>query len=221
MEFEILLQNGDKALLSAKNQYIVADGFQGSEWSYGGYYTHWEREDKKASKLAAALDRYRELVEDEYVSYARLQELASKFAEGLLLDDEPSADAYFLDNCSMTWSEQKFLGIDCKCYMVIARKPCGEKIYPTYHTKSPHAAVEKWFGLNKEYPMCVAIVANNRDAKELLEWSAEHEADVRKLYENGCHYKWDYFIEAVKRYAKSIEDKNPEGCDMVFPFCVG
>lgn len=96
MEFEILLQNGDKALLSAKNQYIVADGFQGSEWSYGGYYTHWEREDKKASQLAAALDRYRELVEDEYVSYARLQELASKFAEGLLLDDEPSADIFWI-----------------------------------------------------------------------------------------------------------------------------
>lgn len=63
--------------------------------------------------LQKAVDCFRRKSEYEYISRARLEELATLFKDGLIEDDEIEALHYFDDVCEMTPEEEKFFGIEC------------------------------------------------------------------------------------------------------------
>ena len=67
--------------------------------------------DNQASALASAIDYFRMRTEDDYISRARLEELATLFKDGLIEDDEYEAMIYFDEVCEMEEHEKKFFGI--------------------------------------------------------------------------------------------------------------
>ena len=118
MKYNIILRNGRYALLEMETQYVVACGFdetqsEGSQWSQGYYYTHWNTSEiVKQRMLSAALEYYRNLTETDYIPRCRLEELATQFKDGLIEDDEESAMEYFDSEYEMSESEKKFFGIE-------------------------------------------------------------------------------------------------------------
>ena len=117
MKYTILLRNGRYALLEMETQYVVACGFdetqsEGSQWSQGYYYTHWNTSEiVKQRMLSAALEYYRTLTETDYIPRCRLEELTTLFKDGLIADDEESAMEYFDEVCEMSKNEKEFFGI--------------------------------------------------------------------------------------------------------------
>ena len=117
MKYNIILRNGRYALLEMETQYVVACGFdetqpEGSQWSQGYYYTHWNTSEiVKQRMLSAALDNYRMLTETDYIPRYRLEELATQFKDGLIEDDEEQALIYFDEVCEMSDEEKEFFGI--------------------------------------------------------------------------------------------------------------
>ena len=118
MKYNIILRNGRYALLEMKTQYVVVCGFdktqsEGSQWSQGYYYTHWNTSEiVKQRMLSAALEYYITLTETDYIPRCRLEELATQFKDGLIEDDEEQALIYFDEVCEMTESEKEFFGIE-------------------------------------------------------------------------------------------------------------
>ena len=118
MKYNIILRNGRYALLEMETQYVVACGFdetqsEGSQWSQGYYYTHWNTSEiVKQRMLSAALECYRTLTETDYIPRCRLEELATQFKDGLIEDDEKSAMEYFDEVCEMSDEEKEFFGIE-------------------------------------------------------------------------------------------------------------
>ena len=118
MKYNIILRNGRYALLEMETQYVVACGFdetlpENQQWSQGYYYTHWnDSEIVKQRMLSAALDYYRILTETNYIPRCRLEELATKFKDGLLETDKDFAMEYFDSECEMEDYEKEFFGIE-------------------------------------------------------------------------------------------------------------
>lgn len=109
---EIILQSGRYALIDRGHEYVVACGFNGKEWSQGYYYTHWnESETRIAYCLNAATEHFLSLTDENYISRSRLEELATKFKDGLLEYDEDYAMEFFEEECELTESEMEWLGI--------------------------------------------------------------------------------------------------------------
>lgn len=118
MKYNIILRNGRYALLEMETQYVVACGFdetlpENQQWSQGYYYTHWnDSEIIKQRMLSATLDCYRILTETNYIPRCRLEELATKFKDGLLETDKDFAMEYFDSECEMEDYEKEFFGIE-------------------------------------------------------------------------------------------------------------
>ena len=118
MKYNIILRNGRYVLLEMETQYVVACGFdetqsEGSQWTQGYYYTHWNTSEiVKQRMLSAALEYYRTLTETDYITRCRLEELVTQFKDGLIEDDEEQALIYFDEVCEMTESEKEFFGIE-------------------------------------------------------------------------------------------------------------
>ena len=58
------------------------------------------------------MELFRVKTEEDYLSRARLEELAGMFKDGLIEDDYDSAMEYFSENCEMTEEEKIYFGID-------------------------------------------------------------------------------------------------------------
>mgnify|MGYP003401234280 CR=1 FL=1 len=118
MKYNIILRNGRYALLGIETQYVVACGFdetqsEGSQWSQGYYFTHWNTSEiVKQRMMSAALEYYRSLTENNYIPRCRLEELATQFKDGLIEDDKESAMEYFDEVCEMEDCEKEWFGIN-------------------------------------------------------------------------------------------------------------
>lgn len=114
---EVILRKGRYALIDRGHEYVIAMGFdetkpENQQWEQGMYYTHWnESEIKKMCMLQAALDHFRLFVDMDYISRRRLEELATKFKDGLIECDEDFAREFFEDECDLSESEMEWLGI--------------------------------------------------------------------------------------------------------------
>ena len=114
----IILRKGRYALIDRGHEYVVAMGFdetqpENQQWEQGMYYTHWnESEIKKMCCLQAALDHFRLLVDMDYISRCRLEELATKFKDGLIECDEDFASEYFAEECELNESEMEFFELE-------------------------------------------------------------------------------------------------------------
>ena len=117
MKYNIILRNGRYALLDMGHKYAVVSGYdpnqpENQQWDHGTYLTHWNQsvEDKQIA-LFHAIEQFRLKTENNYISRYRLEELATKFKDGLIDDDEESAMEYFDEVCEMTDEEKEWFGI--------------------------------------------------------------------------------------------------------------
>lgn len=113
-----LLRKGNLSLLQSQSdtQYCVCRNYNPNEkedqqYDGGTYFCYWEDKERKAYFLSAALENFRVKTEENYISRARLEELATKFKDGLIEDDRESAMEYFEYECEITEEEKEWLGI--------------------------------------------------------------------------------------------------------------
>ena len=118
MKYNIILRNGNYALLEMETQYAIVLNLdetkpEGQQWDHGLYFSHWNTNaEVKQRMLAAALEAFRDRTESDYIPRCRLEELATQFKDGLIEDDEESAMEYFDEVCEMSESEKEFFGIN-------------------------------------------------------------------------------------------------------------
>ena len=118
MKWVEILRKDKLALLQSENnsQYAVASGYnpdgkEDEHWSHASYFMYYGNEQAKALYLQAALDMFRAKSEENYIPRYRLEELATKFKDGLLEDDKEEAMIFFDEECELTDSEKEWFGI--------------------------------------------------------------------------------------------------------------
>lgn len=118
MLWDELLRKGNVSLLQAQSdtQYCVCrnynpDAKEDQQYDGGTYFCYWGDKERKPYFLSVALENFRVKTEDDYISRVRLEELATKFKDGLIEDDRESAMEYFDYECEMTEEEKEWFGI--------------------------------------------------------------------------------------------------------------
>ena len=119
MEYEVIMTKGNHSLIrrgSRLDEYAVVNGLCNTikEWNYTVAYFSFGIYSSltQAEALGKALDVFRLYTESRYISRSRLEELATLFKDGLILDDEESAMEYFTEECEMEGNELEFFGIE-------------------------------------------------------------------------------------------------------------
>ena len=121
MKWKEILWKDKYALLQSESdtQYAVVSGYdptqpEDQQWEHGTYFLYLNDTNKKAESLSNALELFRYRTENNYISRQRLEELATKFKDGLYgadLEDEEYED-FFNEECKMTKYEKEFFGIE-------------------------------------------------------------------------------------------------------------
>jgi len=98
--YSVIVEKGEYVLLENQNEYVVAYGYnpkaeEGKQWEDAEYFPHWNQKSRKMDMLSIALEYLRIKTEKGYIPYARLVEIAEILKEGILSDDEESAEEYF------------------------------------------------------------------------------------------------------------------------------
>lgn len=116
-DYEIIAQKKEYALIkmeSTEEYKIVSDICADGSWAYtvcSWMYGKYGREEYLV--LQDALDAFRARTENEYIPRSRLEELATKFKDGMFSCDldEEEYDEFFDDECDMTDDELDFFGM--------------------------------------------------------------------------------------------------------------
>lgn len=94
MKWITLLRNKNYALLQSETdtQYCVASNYdptqsEDQQWGHGTYFMY-QNAMEKAISLTNALDEFRYKTEDDYLTYSRAIELATKFKDCALEDED-------------------------------------------------------------------------------------------------------------------------------------
>ena len=120
MKYEVIMEKGVYALITRGEklkEYAVVNGLnkERGDWAWTCSYFAYEYDGmpqgNQALSLATAVDHFRLLTEDGYISRPRLEELATLFKDRLIEDDEASAMEYFEEVCEMEEHEKEFFGI--------------------------------------------------------------------------------------------------------------
>lgn len=113
-----LLRKGNISLLQSQSdtQYCICRNYnpnakEDQQYDGGAYFCYWGDKERKPYFLSAALENFRIKTEDNYISRARLEELATKFKDGLFECDEDYAMEFYQYDCELTESEYEWLGI--------------------------------------------------------------------------------------------------------------
>lgn len=116
-DYEIIAQKKEYALIkmeSTEEYKIVSDICADGSWAYtvcSWMYGKYGREEYLV--LQDALDAFRARTENTYIPRSRLEELATKFKDGMFSCDldEEEYDEFFDDECDMTDDELEFFGL--------------------------------------------------------------------------------------------------------------
>ena len=119
---EVILQKNNYFLIDRGNslkEFAVVYGLNEEKGDWAHTVDYWAYEYKgslngcvdKAKALSYALELFRIKTEENYIPRARLEELATKFKDGLIEDDEESAMEFFDYECELTEEEKEWLGI--------------------------------------------------------------------------------------------------------------
>ena len=116
-DYEIIAQKKEYALIkmeSTEEYKIVSDICADGSWAYtvcSWMYGKYGREEYLV--LQDALDAFRTRTENTYIPRSRLEELATKFKDGMFSCDldEEEYDEFFDDECDMTDDELDFFGM--------------------------------------------------------------------------------------------------------------
>lgn len=116
-DYEIIAQKKEYALIkmeSTEEYKIVSDICADGSWAYTAaswMYGKYGREEYLV--MQDALDAFRARMENTYIPRSRLEELATKFKDGMFSCDldEEEYDEFFDDECDMTDDELDFFGM--------------------------------------------------------------------------------------------------------------
>lgn len=116
-DYVIIVQKKEYALIKMENteEYkIVSDICADGSWAYtvcSWMYGEFGREEYLV--LQDALDAFRARTESTYIPRSRLEELATKFKDGIFSCDldEEEYDEFFDDECDMTDEELEFFSM--------------------------------------------------------------------------------------------------------------
>lgn len=116
-DYEIIAQKKEYALIkmeSTEEYKIVSDICADGSWAYTAaswMYGKYGREEYLV--MQDALDAFRARTENTYIPRSRLEELATKFKDGMFSCDldEEEYDEFFDDECDMTDDELDFFGM--------------------------------------------------------------------------------------------------------------
>ena len=106
MEYRILLQKGNIILAESKTDYIVGVGYDetlpvGCQWNHGLYFAH------NIDGLTSAIEAIKRRTEENYITRARIEELATYFKDCALGDDDIAEVI-----SDMEENEIEFFGLD-------------------------------------------------------------------------------------------------------------
>lgn len=131
MKYEVIIEKGEYALIKRgvhMDEYAVVNGLDKTKgnWNWTVYYISFGKYSPYAEAHALSLvtEVFRSKTETNYIPRFRLEELATKFKDGLFGADLESEeyDEFFLDECEMEPHELEFFGIemesevDKQCY---------------------------------------------------------------------------------------------------------
>lgn len=113
-DYEIIAQKKEYALIkmeSTEEYMIVSDICADGSWAYtvcSWMYGKYGREEYLV--MQDAIDSFRYKTESDYIPRSRLEELATKFKDGMFSCDldEEEYDEFFDDECDMTDDELDF-----------------------------------------------------------------------------------------------------------------
>ena len=116
---EVILRKGNCVLINdhAAQQYIVGvdydpDAPKGQQWGYGLYFPYWMNAEKEVDALLAATEILLIKTDENYVSKARLEQIATAALHELKEIDEDS----FIDFCEgdldLTDEEKEWFGLN-------------------------------------------------------------------------------------------------------------
>ena len=116
-DYEIIAQKKEYAHIkmeSTEEYKIVSDICADGSWAYtvcSWMYGKYGREEYLV--MQDALDAFRARTENTYIPRSRLEELATKFKDGMFSCDldEEEYDEFFDDECDMTDDELDFFGM--------------------------------------------------------------------------------------------------------------
>ena len=121
MRYEVLLEKGEYALVKRgvhMDEYAVVNGLdkEKGDWKWTVYYISFGNYSPytESQALSLVLEVFRNKTKTNYISKMRLEELATKFKDGLYgadLEDE-EYEEFFLDECEMEPHELEFFGIE-------------------------------------------------------------------------------------------------------------
>ena len=121
MKYTIMLEKGEYSLIDRGDkmkEYAVVNGLNKETGTWAWTCAYWAYEydgmmlDNVTSALSCAIDYFRMRTEDNYITRARLEELATLFKDGLIEDNEYEAMIYFNETCDMGDYEKEFFGIE-------------------------------------------------------------------------------------------------------------
>ncbi len=120
-KIQILAQKGSWSLvrrgtdeehdyIAVRNIGMTKDGTYG--WGeHSGYWCPSKDPAEQVKSLASALEYFRIRTDPNYIPRSRLEELATKFKDGLVEDDSYEAWEYFTEECEMEDYELEYFGI--------------------------------------------------------------------------------------------------------------
>lgn len=125
MKYTLIEEKGPYALIlrgESMTQYAVVSSLdkESGTWDWTCcYYDFGESFGlTNAEALFKALDYYLARTNDEYISWARMSEIATALKDGLIEDGEEEAYRYMADVVELSDVEAEYLGLDVERYKV-------------------------------------------------------------------------------------------------------
>lgn len=121
MKYEVIIEKGEYTLIKRgvhMDEYAVVNGLDKTKgnWNWTVYYISFGKYSPYAEAHALSLvtEVFHSKTETNYIPRFRLEELATKFKDGLFGADLESEeyDEFFLDECEMEPHELEFFGIE-------------------------------------------------------------------------------------------------------------
>ena len=123
MKYTLIDEKGPYALIlrgEHMTQYAVVYGLDKETGSWGWtccYYNFGKFSGlTRAEALFKALDYYLMRTNEQYISWARMSEIATVLKDGLIEDGEEEAYRYMADVAELSDTEAKYLGLDIEQY---------------------------------------------------------------------------------------------------------
>lgn len=119
MKYKVIMEKGNYAVILRKekmDEYAVVRGLnkEKGDWDWTVQYWNFSEytQATEAECLMDALDCFRCKTEDDYISRAAIEEIATLSINGMIEDDEESAYEYIRENMDMNERKCEFFEID-------------------------------------------------------------------------------------------------------------